>query len=352
MDVSRVWRLLGLLSLLAASVADAAAAGDALLIGSDGPDPGSRGPGCAQTVAVVANRLEQIGVTVHSLVNPSPTRLRDALDAFADEVGGAHSGTTLIYVCALAIAKESRLFIMPAGTDNGAADAQTQGIVLQAPLNALAGTNGTLYADLLVNGDAKDGHVPRLPNGLHLALSEEAEGQAPVIGTALSATGFPFDRDWTAIVDAFRPTGIGLIMMPAPASPAPALDPPLSEPPASAPASPAETQERPPPATVPAKSASGHETSGKTGSALSASQNNTGSGRPRPVVVMPKPDLPVSSRTARIEAALTRRGSYAGPIDGKYTPAVIEAVRNFQRQLGNPLSGFLTQAEIVRLLNS
>jgi peptidoglycan hydrolase-like protein with peptidoglycan-binding domain len=357
--------LLLLMPLPGTSDARAASSGHALLIGNDRSNPGNHGNGCAQTVTAIQSRLEQLGLAVKALVNLPPTNLRDALDAFADEVGGvqpgaaamgAHLGATLIYVCAPAAAKGSRLFVMPSGTGGGTADAQTQGIVLQALLNVLAGTNGTLYADLLVNGDAADRQVPRLPGGLHLALNKEAEAQAPLIGTALSATGFPFDQDWTAIVDALRPIDAGLVVTPTPASSAPVLDPPPPERPAPAPASSAETQDRPPPTSAPPKPASGF--GAVSGAAPAPANPHDGPGgerrnrRPRPVVAPPKPDLPVSVRTARIEAALARHGSYTGPIDGKYTPAVIEAVRSFQRQLGNPLSGFLTQAEIVRLLNS
>ncbi len=361
MHIRRVWKLLGLSSLLAASVAHAAASGDALLIGDDGPSPGRRGPGCTQTVAAVKVRLEQLGLTVHSLVNPSATSLRSALDAFADEMGGVPSGTDLIYLCTPAIAEQSRLFVLPSGTGGAPADLQTQGVVLQALQNALAGTGGTLYADLLVTGDVNGEHRPPLPDGLRMVLNEDAQGRPHLVGTALSAPGFPLDQDWAVIAAAFRPVGEDLVILPPAASAPPVALPSGTQPqpgplPATSPA-PAPAAEPPPPlpAALPQKPPDGRGAKTKTGAAPTASRSRDSSSEthqyPRPAAATPEADLPAGPRTARIEAALARRGAYAGPIDGKYTQAVVQAVRNFQRQLGDLPTGALTPAEIVRLLN-
>ena len=241
------WGLLGLL-LLAAPAAHAAPAGDALLIGVDGPDPG--GGGCAQT-------------------------------ATAD-----------------------------------------------------------------VDGE----HRPRLTDGLRLALDEDARNQPHLLGTALSASGFPLGQGWTAVAAALRPVGHGLTL--APDAPPPALSgmPPPDSSLVAAPAAESPSPEAPPAATPLAPSATspgGRESWARTGAGNGEHRN----WHPRPAAV-PGANLPASSRTARIHTALARRGTYLGPIDGKYAPAVAEAVRSFQRQLGDLPTGVLTRSEIVQLLNS
>lgn len=341
-----VAKLLATLWLLAAPAAHAAGFGQALLVADDRPNGG---PGCAQTAQALAGRLQQLGLTVHSVVNPSAAGLRDVLDAFADATAIATAdspaGTNLIYICAPATAEQSRLFIMPsaegvASPPATTQDPQTQGVVLQALANALAGTGGTLYADLRVAADPAGQLVP--PDGLHLALNLDARSHPHLLGTVLSASGFPLDGDWTKIVAALGSTGDGLVMAPAPVpTPAP-VEPPT--PPSSVPQPPPS-----PPATTPAPVAAAVSASPPQHSRANEPTAKT-EGRP---AALPRPAYTASkARTARIEAALARRGVYAGPIDGKHSQAVAEAVRSFQQQLGDPATGTLTAVQIIRLLNS
>ena len=57
-------------------------------------------------------------------------------------------------------------------------------------------------------------------------------------------------------------------------------------------------------------------------------------------------------RVARLQDALTRLGYYHGPASGELDGATLDAIRTFQRKLGDPPTGVMTATEVIRLLNS
>jgi peptidoglycan hydrolase-like protein with peptidoglycan-binding domain len=57
-------------------------------------------------------------------------------------------------------------------------------------------------------------------------------------------------------------------------------------------------------------------------------------------------------RVRRLQAALTRRGFYHGPLDGIADARTVQAILAYQISVGDPPSGTLTQTEIIRMLNN
>ncbi|HMG51536.1 MAG TPA: peptidoglycan-binding protein [Inquilinus sp.] len=68
-----------------------------------------------------------------------------------------------------------------------------------------------------------------------------------------------------------------------------------------------------------------------------------------PAAVPPTPRA--DARTSRIQAALARRGFYAGAPSGRMDSRTKDAIRAFQTTLGDRPTGVLTQIEIAKLLN-
>jgi peptidoglycan hydrolase-like protein with peptidoglycan-binding domain len=52
----------------------------------------------------------------------------------------------------------------------------------------------------------------------------------------------------------------------------------------------------------------------------------------------------------RVQLALRRLGYYAGPVDGRFGPESLVAVRRFQHELGTEMTGRLTAEQVARLL--
>ncbi len=320
--------------------------GLALVIGVD-RDAGLAGEGvCGPAARGVRDRLREQGLTVQAVLNPSEVTLRSAIDGFAAQVEKNPPGVVLVYVCGKAVSAGDRLFLMPsdAGSDSRA-DPARQGVVLQALLNALAGSGGTLYADLSLTAPAAAGGAveeagKRLPSGLHLALSLTERDGAARLGERLVSADFRAGQGWDATAATLQAGGPadGTVLLPpaapsASASPAPDAAPPSA---ATAQAAPPVDAAQPPGADsdAPAPDPAG-------------SQPNA----PRqPPARARGTEAPGSGRIKRLQAALARTG-YAGPIDGRLNGPTVAAIRAFQRSLGNPETGALSQTELVHLLN-
>jgi hypothetical protein len=357
-----VMRRLGLcLALAGVSPArlHAATAGTALVIGSDA---NTGQPGCEKMAGAVGTRLHELGFTVRLLRHPTVIALRGALDDFAADHQSRPPGATFIYLCAGAVSEGTRLFVLPLALQpDETLHPQTQGVVVQALLNALSGTGGTLYADLgLPKGGSPNGFVERVPDGLHLAVAVSAGGDPAVIGGRLADPEVRVDQDWPGMVSALQSTAgaASLTLLPLPTrpdaevaakTPVPAMPAPV---PRDATASPPTIDGPPTP-------------QGEPGATVepSAAPTPTSPQPPTPVIAQTAPHprelgpdaghdaSPAISRTARIQAALARRHIYSGSIDGQMGPGTVAAIRAFQGSLGDAPTGTLTGLEIVRLLN-
>jgi hypothetical protein len=387
------------LSLWAAALqpaaAQAAPGGFALVIGEELYNGAPRHTSCGQTAHDVANRLRQAGVVTEALTNPTSVALRDGLDNFAAQLSGAPSGTTLIYVCSTALADHERLFLLPSDVAlDQPVQPETQGVVVQALLNTLAGTGGTLFADLEL---LKDGRVEsgaallrdRLPPGLHLAISAGQDSHVGALGEAISGgrIGVGAETNWNEMV-----VGIGalphsagtLLTLPARGAPQPqaplapagqAAGPPAAaRPPAPAQAiapAPAPTETRARRGAVPVASVQAAPLPGSP--PLPAAAQTPGQAKPpapssfgpapsglasaqaaaypgQPPREAPRP-FARSDRVARLQSAMIGQGIYTGPVDGVMNERTRSGIRAWQGRLGDPRTGTLTQMEVVRLLN-
>jgi len=350
----RVRRGLMVLALAALSHFGSAVAepsGLALVIGVD-RDAGLAGEGvCGPAARGVRDRLGAQGLAVQAVLNPSEVTLRSAIDGFAAQVernpSGTAPGIALVYVCGKAALAEDRLFLMPsvAGSDSRA-DPARQGVVLQALFNALAGSGGTLYADLGLTAPAAAGGAveeagKRLPSGLHLALSLTERDGAARLGERLVSADFRAGQGWDAMAAALQAGGPadGTVLLPPPADPKASASPAPDAPPSTA------TAQAAPPGD-PAQP-SGADGDAPAGPDPAGSQPNA---PPQPPARARSAEAPGNGRIKRLQAALARTG-YAGPLDGRLNGPTLAAIRAFQRSLGNPETGVLSQTELVHLLN-
>ncbi|MFL5254371.1 MAG: peptidoglycan-binding protein [Rhodopila sp.] len=127
----------------------ARAEGSALVIGTgpyDGEPALSR---CADKASAVAAMLRQRGLQVIASRDASNSSLREAIEDFAASVAAAPGEPAVVYMCAMADAVAERVFVLPADVNlHQPIRPQTQGVVLKAVLEALAGARGMVIADL------------------------------------------------------------------------------------------------------------------------------------------------------------------------------------------------------------
>ena len=385
-----------------AAPAHAASVGAAMVIGTDVYAGQTRHTACDTVAQDVGNRLRAHGFAVQVLLDAPSVALRSALDSMAAQLGGALPGPAVIYVCAAGLMDGPRLFVLPADADlQDAVQPETEGVVMQALLNVLAGTGGAVVADIGLADPAAAPHGgpsgieaaqallrARLPHGVHLALKSDTTNAVGGLGRALAGDAVPLDAGWAAMAASLRPAPAGANLtaktillgdVPAlpraplsspPPSPSPSVPPP---PPTDAPAPRPAALARPalPPAsTVPASTmitgpAAMAPAARSNAPPVPAAPNATPAILPLITVAAKPPAVALSpghhrgdnrdtrsvQRIAHIQTALIQHGEYAGPVDGTMSARTIAAIRVLQTHLGNPATGTLTPAEIVLLLN-
>jgi hypothetical protein len=393
--------------------ANAASTGIALVIGNDIYADRPQHTSCSQTAHDVRNRLRDAGFVTEELINARSTALRDALDALSTQLSGASSGTTLIYVCATAMVDHQRLFVLPSDVDlDQPVQLETSGVVMPALLNALAGTGGTVLADLeTLHGQTLESTRTllnnRLPPDLHLAVASGHGAGVGVLGQTITGRRIPLDQGWAVLAPALQaalPNAAAALVLPSPASgepaspPAPAEATPPAQPSAPAPApmpapapapapapQPATTPppiSAPPPASDASKPQAGTTSAGPDAAGAHAQPAPAATPVPAPpspddaaphpadgkdaAASPPAPARPqrpkprrepgerpprASNRVARLQNALAAQGVYSGPTDGVLNDRTQTAIRTYQSHLGEAPTGVLTQTQIIRLLN-
>jgi hypothetical protein len=338
--------------MLDAAGSQAASSRIALVVG-DGQYAGQPAlPACGKAAHAVSAFLRQEGYTVNEAIDGSAVALRDALSDFAGRAAAFHE-PALVYVCAEATAVDRRLFVLPSDVDlHGPLRPETQGIVLRALLNAMAGTQGIMVAELSLLPGADPAPVAAalqeaLPDGLHLALTVGDGKQAGTLGNRLASNAKALEQGWDRLSAALQgpsnsvPAAISLYEPP-PAPPAaiavatlaPAVSPPGTVLP-GAPADKDEMAEAATPGSPPIQPPEVTQTAKTAPDAKTARVRPTGEDRVR-----------------RLQAALTRRGFYHGPLDGIADARTVQAILAYQISVGDPPSGTLTQTEIIRMLNN
>lgn len=349
--------------------AHADTAGFALIIGVDRYLGHPAGTACSTAATALRDALRARHYTVETLFDPNGITIRSAIGDFAAQLGGAPSGTTLIYFCGAAVTDGLRLFIFPSATDPQTAEPQTEGVVLQAPLNALAGTRGTVYADLDIFrrnavSTAFGDLATHLPFSLHVAAAA-GEGGA-TLGRALVSAQIDPSSPWPMIVTKLESVpglspGPSIAYLPTPAETASSVaapelkvadqqasDQPAPPPPATTVLSPApvdagiESQE---PHNEKHSLQPLHPSPTVKAALLPAAPHSKGAQRHNSTYPGTSP------RILRLQKALARAGCYTGLLNGQPDDATVEGTRMFQRRLGDAPTGVLTSTEIVQLLN-
>ena len=367
--------------LAAAALASAAVTSRAAPVASASPtlalivasDPPGAAASCAPVARAVASVLGARGADVTLLIDSSITAARGALYDLATRIAASPlPPPALLYVCAPATFQDGRLFVLP-GVDAGRNhDALTQGVVLTALPNALGGSsNGAVLADLVLQPWRSPPPLQALAPGLRLAIHLDANGHSTPAGDALATTA-DAAHAWAEMMIARGPDSHAVsrqdrwIVIPV-------AVPPATPPPTSPTLLPSRTLATalpplpPTPPPVPPSPATIQTAAGSTAVATAtappktiATRAETPSGRATPAAEQtrrsPRPPRthqgPGNARFARLQGALARHGLYHGPIDGRLDPPTTDAIRAFQRSLGEEGTGVLTAGQIVLLLNS
>ena len=363
-----------------AGAANAATNGTALVIGDAQYAGQPVLTACSGAAHAVSEDLRRQGFSVSETIDGSAVALRDALGDFAAHAS-ASSGPALIYVCAEATAIDQRLFVLPSDVDlRQPLRPETQGVVLRALLNAMAGTRGTMIAELALRPGADARPVMAalqdgVPDGLHLALSISDGKETGTLGDRLSGNAAAFEQNWDQLAASLQaapeatPTTIALFRPPptqVPAAavvanapterdaPSSALSPALSTAPTPARSSAPAVAALSPPAAKPAEPPVQAAPEPAAPAAELAGIAPPVTTQPLPAVTEAK-RTPAkeagSARTRRLQAALTRRRFYSGRLDGVTGAETYRAILSYQVSIGDRPTGALTKTEIVRLLN-
>jgi hypothetical protein len=361
----------------------------ALVIGNGIYESGQPIAACDRSARNVGGWLQRQGFEVDQVLDASSVTMRSAIGNFVTLVSGAPQKTAIVYVCTYASVANQRLFMLPADWDpDQPSRLETQGVILKALSNTLAGTNGVLFADLGVQpnkaaSDAIDLLQSELPAGVHLAIVARDDQGIGTLGRGLPALLASSGQDWGRLSAAFQAQygssqGDNLAVfapLTGPMPPTAAAAPPLQlnpvaavvasaavgnsgpasemqvEPPPARPAAPPQAVGTKPPYPTPqhprAMAPMTANTPAANATARSAQRVETIS-----IVPRSKPAAPEARpRDLRIQVALASLGFYAGPPSGRLDTRTRHAIRMFQTKLGARPSGVLTPTQIVELLN-
>ena len=345
----------------------------ALVIGNGTYASGHPLAACDQSARDVGGWLQGQGFEVVQVLDASSVDMRKAIGDFLAQVSGAPPKATIIYVCSFAAVANQRLFMLPVDSDTDQPTRlETQGVILKALLNTLAGSNGVLFADLAMQpdknaADAIDQVQAGLPSGVHLAIVARNDDGVGTLGRSLPSLLSSSGQDWARLSAAFqaqygsaqgnRLAVFAPLAGPMPpvldagdgSAPAPSVAPSTgavkSAPTISAEVVPLKV---PPQAVGPAKTGPDRPAPAASGGATPGAVSNPEAVPPAPAVQRAtRPDR----KTSRIQAALARGGFYRGPINGRLDTRTKHAIRAFQKRIGDAPSGVLTQIQIAKLLN-
>lgn len=312
----------------------------ALVIGNGTYQGGASLAACSQSARDVGTWLRQRGFTVEEAIDAGSVAMRSAIGSFVTQASGAPQRTAIIYVCSYAAVSNQRLFLLPSDSDpRQPTRLETQGIIIKALLNTLAGTNGVLFADLGVPpdrnaADAIDALQTGLPTGAHFAIVARNDAGVGSLGRTLPGLLGSAGQDWGRLAAVFQAQNAAgperLAVFAPPQGPMPPVqDVPAAvvaaAPPAPAPA-PAPAEEPHPVAAAPAPAASPDQPSPEAQTA--ASEPPVAAPEPPPAAapeaVHPPAGAPLQLVPPSRPASATPQIADIGPAD-QQQPVVPEA---------------------------
>jgi hypothetical protein len=293
-------------------------------------------PACLLSAHGVAAAARGAGFDVVEREDASSGDMDGAIDAFAAKLAIAPGATALLYLCGYGTAYNNRPFFLPVSANiTRPSDILTQGVLAKSVLGVLErGKAGTtmividavlaptpgaptaigLNAEtqnlpdrtaLIVAGQIRQADAPTL-----LAASLAAQLKNPALQTAPLLATLQQDLALKAIT-------VGALHTPDASGYLTGTPPPNAPP---APNSLAAVA--PPPPT------------------------------PVPVLALPADDLMSDGDRRLIQGLLGKLGYYDGQVDGVFGPDTRAAIRRYQHELGDPMTGKLTAAQATRLANS
>lgn len=313
----------------------AATAREALVIGNGIYTALPQLPACLLSAHAVAAALRGIGFSVIEREDASSGATEGAIDEFAKRLAAAPEAAAFVYVCAYATALNDRAFLLPVSADIARpADVLTQGVLAKSLLDVVThGSVGPSVAALDV--------VPT-PGGTGIpGLVELAQGSLPdTLGMIAVSQAKPSDT----------PTPLAAAMVANLKLPAVQVAPLLSAVQQQlaanssatvaalhAPATSGDLAGAPPPAPTPASSPTAPAPPVASPPAIT------------PPTAMPADDQMTQADRRRIQTALAHLGYYDGRVDGIFGSDTRAAIRRYQHELGDAMTGQLTAAQATKL---
>ena len=296
-------------------------------------------PACQMSARLVAAALTRAGFKVTELGDPSNARTGTAIAALGDEVAATPGSRSVIYVCGYVAPFAERLFVLPSEARlERPTDVLTQGIVARLLMSSVA-TPGAGAGLVLMDVAPQRGADPHISfssmlrpgDDPHAGLVAALLPTTSAIGPSPLASAFS-DLLHAGAVDLSKslpdlPTTLStargqILEMRAPEAPSWLTGRPAATPRAAA----AE------PAPAPAQAV------------------ETKSEPPRSIGGDPPALNPAERR--RIQLALQRLGYFHGRISGVFAADTLAAIRRFQVESNQAVTGKLTGEQVSQLLGS
>lgn len=182
----------------------------ALVIGNSAYPGGAALPACGQSARDVGAWLRQRGFEVEEAIDATSVAMRSAIGNFVTLASNWPQKTVIVYVCTYAAISNQRLFMLPVDSDpRQPTRLETQGIIVKALLNTLAGTNGVLFADLGLQPDktavdAVDALQAGLQPGTHFAVVARNDAGIGSLGRTLPGLLGGAGQDWGRLATVFQ----------------------------------------------------------------------------------------------------------------------------------------------------
>ena len=325
--------------------ADAAPPSVALVIGNASYAALPALPGCQMSARLVAATLTRAGFKVTELSDPSNARTGTAIAALGDEVAASPGSRSVIYVCGYVAPFAERLFVLPSETRlERPTDVLTQGIVARLLMSSIA-TPGAGAGLVLMDVALQSSTDPQLSfdsmlrpgDNVHAGLAAALLPTAGAIGPSPLASAFS-DLLQAGNVDLSKaladlPTTLSAARGQMLVSRAPATASWLTGGPAAA---------APEPPTVVAAATPSSQVATSPSESKPAPQH--------PTIGDPAPLNPAERR--RVQLALQRLGYFHGRVSGVFAADTLAAIRHFQQESNEAVTGKLTAEQVSQLLGS
>ena len=320
-----------------------------LVIGNGDYEAYSALPACVESSRNVANTLRGLGFQVVERQDVSSGGMGAAISDFGRRLQASPNAGVLVYFCGYAAGMNRRAFLLPVSAHIArATDVMTQGILAKALLDVLSRgepTSGLVALDLATAPNATEPALDTLrelsaPDGVALiALSGNPPPSGPsalsvALVDGLSEPGVDSATLLASVESALENAHVRIAALRRPSVSRPlAVDsssPPVPEPALTAPDQAGDPTE---PAREPAIDAPA-----------------VGSRQASPSPSFPDEREMNESERRRVQEALARIGYYSGGIDGIFGRETRAAIRRFQHEIDEEMTGSITGAQAVRLL--